>query len=92
MDMRSKEYGEMFRNFYDHGKMDSTYKGAFLYALTDVGHYGDKDLIGREFLQQEDGKIKMQLDFIAIRFIRYYWEIINFRIRHMPERMTDVEF
>ena len=89
--MRSKEYGAMFRNFYDRGKMDSTYKGAFLYALTDVGHYGAKDLIGREFLQQEDGKIKMQLDFIAIRFIRYYWEIINFRIRHMPERMADVD-
>ena len=88
--MQSKNYDEMFKNFYDHGKMDSTYKGVFLYALTDVGHYGEKDLIGDEFLQQEDDKIKMQLDFIAIRFVRYYWEIADSGIRHMPERMADV--
>ncbi|MDI1496322.1 MAG: hypothetical protein K8823_1630 [Cenarchaeum symbiont of Oopsacas minuta] len=89
--MRSKKYNEMFQNFYDHGKMDSTYKGVFLYALTDVGRYGDKNLIGKEFLQQEGNKIKMQLDFIAIRFARYYWEIYNSGIRHMPERMADID-
>ena len=80
----------MFKNFYDHGKMDSTYKGVFLYALTDVAYYYDKNLAGREFLQQEGDKIKMQLDFIAIRFVKYYWEIIDFGIRHMPERMADI--
>ena len=30
--------------------------------------------------------IKIDLDFIAIRFARYYWEIIDADLRHMPKR------
>ena len=87
--MRSEEYTEMFQKFYDHGHMASTYKGVFLYALTDIGHYENKNLIGSLWLKPNGNKIKMELDFIAIRFIRYYWEIAHMEIRHTPKNMAN---
>ncbi len=81
---------DMFNDFFKKGNMASTYKPVFLRALTDIGKYDDHNLIGREWIHHEAGGIKLELDFIAIRFIKYYWDMeIAFRMKHMPIRMAD---
>ncbi|MDI1495643.1 MAG: HNH endonuclease [Cenarchaeum symbiont of Oopsacas minuta] len=87
--MRYENYEKMFQNFYDNGHMDSTYKGVFLYALTDVGNYDCKDLVGKTWLNPEGDKIRVELDFIAIRFAKYYWDVFHANIRHIPKNMAD---
>ena len=87
--MIHEDYEIMFQNFYDHGHMDSTYKGVFLYALTDVGHYDCDDLVGKTWLNPEGNKIRIELDFIAIRFAKYYWDVFHTNIRHIPKNMAD---
>ena len=85
-----RSFIEMFDNFLRRGIMASTYKAVFLRSLVDIGRYGDNDLVGKQWIRQDDGKIKLDLDFIAIRFIKYYWDMeIAFKMRHMPERMAD---
>ena len=67
----------------------STYKGAFLYALSDIRFYNDEELVGKEWIHPEGKQTKINLDFIAIRFARYYWEVIDTGIRHVPKKMAD---
>ena len=80
----------MFNNFFRKGTMSSTYKVIFLRSLADVGKYGDDNLIGKQWIHREGNRIKLDLDFIAARFAKYYWDMdVAFRMRHMPERMAD---
>lgn len=80
----------MFNNFFKSGVMSSTYKAVFLRSLVDVGKYGDDSLIGKQWIHHERDKIRLDLDFIAVRFAKYYWDMeVAFKMRHMPERMAD---
>ena len=85
----TKNYLQMFERFFEKGSMSSTYKGAFLYALSDIRFYGDDELVGKEWIHPDGKQSKINLDFIAIRFARYYWEVIDSGIRHIPEKMAD---
>ena len=77
----------MFTNFLKNGKMTSTYKIVFLRALLDLGEY-DKNLVGRKWIGHRDDKTVLDLNFIAIRFAKYYWDLdISFGMKHMPDRM-----
>ena len=79
----------MFNNFFRKGTMSSTYKVIFLRSLADVGKYGDNSLIGKQWIHREGNRIKLDLDFIAVRFAKYYWDMdVTFRMRHMPEGMA----
>ena len=70
--------------------MSSTYKVIFLRSLADVGKYGDDSLIGKQWIHREGNRIKLDLDFIAVRFAKYYWDMdVAFSMRHMPEGMAD---
>lgn len=80
----------MFNKFFADATMISTYKPVFLRSLVDVGRYDDPSLVGRQWIHREESKIRLDLDFIAIRFAHYYWNTdIAFGLRHMPERMAD---
>ncbi len=82
---------DMFNDFFKKGLMVGTYKAIFLRALTDLGRYGDPDLVGNQWIHHEDNKIRLDLDFIAIRFAKYYWDMeVAFKMRHIPENMADV--
>ena len=66
--------------------MSSTYKPVFLRALLDVGDLFDgkksKNLIGTQWLERKDGKLLVDLNFIAVRFAKYYWDMeYSFRLR-----------
>lgn len=89
-DRSTLSFIEMFNNFLKTGVMASTYKAVFLRSLVDIGRYNDKDLIGKQWIHREGNRIKLDLDFIAVRFAKYYWDMeIAFKMRHMPERMAD---
>lgn len=70
--------------------MSSTYKPVFLRALLDVGDLQDptkaRSLIGCEWLERKDGKLLVDLNFIAIRFAKYYWDMeYSFRLRQSQD-------
>lgn len=77
------DYDTLFQDFYEKGKMASSYKCVFLHALTDVGLYEEHDLIGREWIKRNDANVILDLNFIAVRFIHYYLEIVNQEINHV---------
>lgn len=69
--------------------MNSTYKGVFLYALTDVADYDDRDLVGRRWIRRNENFWTVNLAFPAIRFLWYYWKISRYGIFHMPQKQAD---
>ncbi len=86
------KFVDMFNNFLKKGVMAGTYKVVFLRALTDIGKDGDSEMIGKQWIHHENGRIRLELDFIAIRFIKYYWDMeIAFKMKHMPSRMADAD-
>ena len=81
---------DMFNSFFTSGTTVSTYKMFFLRSFVDLGKFGDDDLVGKEWIHREGDKIRLDLDFVAVRFARYYWDMeVAFHMRHMPERMAD---
>ncbi len=80
----------MFNRFFSKGHLASTYKPVFLRALLDIGDFedsqkGDK-LIGKEWITHKDGKILLNLNFIAVRFAKYYWDMeYSFRLRQSQD-------
>ena len=88
----NSRYIRMFNWFFERGKMAGTYKVVFLRALTDVGKYHRDDLIGKQWMHHDGDEVRLDLDFIASRLAKYYWDMeIAFGMRHMPERMADVD-
>ena len=86
----AKDYLGMFNRFFNKGRMSSTYKQVFLRSLLDVGDMNDperaKRLVGREWLRMENGKLLLDLNFIAIRFAKYYWDMeYSFRLRQSQD-------
>lgn len=74
--------------------MSSTYKPVFVSALVDAGRWEEDDrLEGRRWIRKEaDGRISVGLDFVAVRFAKFYWDMAaGFGARHAPERMADAD-
>ena len=86
----NSRYIRMFNRFFETGRMVGTYKVVFLRALTDVGKYRRDDLIGKQWIRHDGDEVRLDLDFIASRLAKYYWDMeISFGMRHIPERMAD---
>ena len=84
------EFIKMFGSFA-RGKMSSTYKPVFLKCLLDVRHYvagQDNDkLVGSKWVHVKGDKIILDLDFIATRFLKYYWDMeYSFKFRQSSDR------
>ncbi len=86
-------FAEMFKTFLEKGAMAGTYKAVFLRALTDIGQYdAGNDLVGKDWIEHDGGKIRVELDFVAARLAKYYWDMeIAFKMRHTPKRMADAD-
>ncbi len=85
------KFVDMFNNFFKRGLMVGTYKAVFLRALTDLGKYGDPNLVGNQWIHHEGDKIHLDLNFIAVRFAKYYWDMeVAFKMRNIPENMADI--
>ena len=86
-----QDYLAMFNRFFNNeGRMSSTYKPVFLRALLDIGDLHDpdrgKNLVGGRWLEKRDRKIFVDLNFIAVRFAKYYWDMeYAFRLRQSQD-------
>jgi len=79
-------YVRMFNAFFSRGGMTATYKPVFLRCLLDLGrhdpHGHDGGLPGGEWIEDDGETITLDLNFVAARLIRYYWDMDNsFRLR-----------
>ena len=83
-------YVAMFDGFFRSSAMSSTHKPVFVRALADIGKYDQGDLIGRQWIHHNGARVRLDLDFVAARFAKYYWDMeAAFQMRHTPERMAD---
>ncbi|ABK77049.1 hypothetical protein CENSYa_0414 [Cenarchaeum symbiosum A] len=80
-------YAKMYDSFLSSGKMVGTYKAVLLRSLADLGLYSEPCLVGRRWIGHRDGRIMLNLDFVAARFAKYYWDMhAGFGLRHTPHR------
>lgn len=81
----------MFNRFFSkEGRMASTYKPVFLRAILDIGDLYDsrtaQKLVGNQWLERKDGKVFVDLNFVAVRFAKYYWDMeYSFRLRQSQD-------
>lgn len=87
MNPNGAKYLSMFdRLFRNENRMSSTYKPVFMRAMLDVGDMENKDLIGRQWLKKEGEKLLVDLNFVAARFSKYYWDMeYGFRLRQSQD-------
>lgn len=83
-------YAEMFNKFFSSTQMSATYKPVLVRALADIGKYEQDDLVGRQWIKPYVDPVKLDLDFLAVRLAKYYWDMeVVARMRHSPKRMAD---
>jgi len=64
---------EFDRFFGGSPNLASTYKPTFLKCLLDIGN--DENIEGSQWITQRENEYEVGLDFIAARFIYYYWPL-----------------
>jgi hypothetical protein len=86
------EYLQRFSSFFRSADFSSSYKPVFLRSIMDLADY-DYDnnsatkLLGHQWINRTQSKLQVELDFLAIRFAKYYWDMYyRFRLRqsHTP--------
>lgn len=83
----NKDYLEMFNRFFSKEyEISSTYKPVFLSALLDLSHHVRSESYPNSLIEKNDDIIKVQLDFFAVWFIKYYQKIQNLEIKHATKR------
>ena len=80
------DYVRMFNSFITRGSMTATYKAVFLRCLLDLGHYEvhgpNRGLPGSEWIEVDGDTVTLDLNFVAARFIKYYWDMDHsFRLK-----------
>lgn len=86
-----QKYLTRFNSFFNNEKLSSTYKPVFLNSLLDISNYNidftGRRLIGHQWLEKNGEQLCIDLNFIAIRYIKYYWEFLfKFKLKqsHSP--------
>ena len=87
----NSKYDAMFTKFFNSAKLSSTYKPVFLRSLLDVGDLADESkkdkIVGRDWLKPTDKRLVVDLNFIAVRFAKYYWDMEHrFKLRQSQDR------
>lgn len=89
------EYLQRFGIFFRHADFSSSYKPVLLKSIMDLADFGDEKLVGNQWLEKLDGKLKVELDFLAVRYAKYYWDMFyKFRLRqsHNPSDVNIHQF
>ena len=85
-----EHYAEMFNEFFKSAHMSATYKPVLVRALADIGKYEQDDLVGSQWIKPHVDPVKLDLDFLAVRLAKYYWDMeVVIHMRHSPKRMAD---
>ena len=62
-----------FNRFFKSRNMAATLKPTFLKCLLDIGDYENDE--GSQWVNQKQNQYEVDLNFVAARFIRYYWPL-----------------
>lgn len=85
-----ERYAEMFSRFFGSAQMSATYKPVFVRALADIGKFEQGDLVGRRWIHRNGDRVRLDLDFVAVRLAKYYWDMeAASKMRHSPKGMAD---
>ena len=84
-------YDAMFTRFFNSARFASTYKPVFLRSLLDVGDLFDESkeskIVGRKWLRCDNERLLVDLNFVAVRFAKYYWDMdYSFKIKKSQDR------
>jgi len=72
-----------FNRFFSSKTLASTYKPTFLKCLLDLGDYKEDE--GGQWVTSKGNEVTIDLNFIAARFLRYYWPLsFKFRLKQEP--------
>jgi len=70
-----------FNAFFSNSeKLSSTYKPVFVKSLIDISDYDEQNLhrlIGHKWITRQNDKLKVDLNFIVIRYIQYFGNCIS---------------
>lgn len=78
-----QKYLHQFNSFFANADLSSTYKPVFLKSIMDLGEFDENPkLLGNQWIEKSAGKLKVELDFVAVRFAKYYWDMYyRFKLR-----------
>ena len=84
------EFISMFDAFASDRHLSSTYKPVFLKSLLDLRHYveggSNEGLAGSEWVHVRGDKVVVDLNFVATRFLKYYWDMeYSFKFRQSSD-------
>jgi len=69
-----------FNRFFLSKTLASTYKPTFMKCLLDLGDFKKEE--GQKWIKDNGGSLQVDLNFIAVRFIRFYWPLLfKFKIK-----------
>jgi len=69
-----------FNRFFSSKSLASTYKPTFVKCLLDTGDYTSDE--GSQWVEKRENDFLVDLNFIAARFLRYYWPLLfKFRLK-----------
>lgn len=78
-----------FNTFLHNSDFSSTYKPVFLKSIMDLSEFGESNSsVGNQWLKKDNDNLIVELDFVAVRYAKYYWDMYNkFKLRqsHNPE-------
>lgn len=89
-EVREEKYLIRFNRFFNREKLSSTYKPVFLKSFIAVSEYDEDNCVklpGQSWITKKDEKVKIDLNFIALNYIKQYWEyFFKFKLRqsHTP--------
>ena len=63
-----------FNRFFSSKSLASTYKPTFMKCLLDIGDCKDDE--GQKWIKDVGNSLEVDLHFISLRFIRYYWPLL----------------
>lgn len=92
------DYLSKFNSFFNTAKFSSTYKLVFLKSIMDISEFdnnNEESVIGHKWIQQEGKILQVDLNFIAVRYAKYYWDMYyKFRLRQSqhPDDVTIHQF
>jgi hypothetical protein len=89
--IQENRYLLRFNSFFNSEKLSSTYKPVFVKSLITLSDYDERNLerlAGHKWITRQDDKLKINLNFIAVRYIQYFWDLyFKFRSKqsHSPQ-------
>ena len=79
---------EKFNVFFNNLRMASTYQVVFLKSLSYIAGYKNSKLDwGKDWLHADGDKLFVDLDFIAVPYTKYYWDMFfKFRLKQSSSK------